>query len=101
MNKLMITVLLAGLILVTANSETVTVITTETYPDGAQETSIEYLEEDGSFKLDSFRQADKNHDGCLDKEEAHLLGIFNFSEFAKESPNCLNASEYKKAMHEK
>lgn len=100
MKKLMI-ILFVSSILAIAHSETVTVITTETYPDGTVGTSIEYIEEDDSFKLDSFKQADKNNDGCLDREEAHLLGIFNFSEFAKVSPNCLNASEYKKAMHAK
>lgn len=79
-------------------AEVDTIIETTTYPDGERKVAVEYQNTPGSFKLDTFEEADQNNDGCLDKKEADDKGIRDFSKYAKSSPKCLNAEEYLKAM---
>lgn len=92
-------IIIAALVsLSSAWAEVDTVIKTTTYPDGKSNVAVEYENTPGTFKLDTFEEADQNNDGCIDKKEAYDKGIRDFANYAKASAKCLNAEEYAKAM---
>jgi len=71
-----------------------TVITTT---DG-QVTSVEKIDRpppESAFM--SFEEADKNGDGCVDRQEARDAGILRFGRFDRRGTGCLNREEFREA----
>ena len=49
--------------------------------------------------MPSFAEADANHDGCVNRQEAHNVGILtsDFNKFARKG--CLTQQTYQEAAH--
>lgn len=84
--------------LVSAQSVETTFVIQDT-KDGEQVIDVIYNEVEVGEKIDPFAEADKNSDGCLDRQEARDMGILNFDRFALTNKQCLNEEEYNAAIH--
>lgn len=76
-----------------------TIFTVKDTKDGTEVIDVQYRTVEPNFQIDTFAQADKNGDGCLDRTEAKDMGILNFDRFAVTKKGCLNEEEYLRAMH--
>jgi|APFre7841882590_1041340.scaffolds.fasta_scaffold309967_1 hypothetical protein len=90
----LLAVLLAG----TAFAGTETVITTEQLPDGTEKRSVEYRNVAPTPPDLSFESADQNHDGAIDRQEAHDQGILNFDRADLNRDGRLDDEEYQHAL---
>lgn len=75
-----------------------TIFTIQNTKDGEQVVDVRYQKVPYDFEIDTFAEADKNGDGCLDRAEALDMGILNFDRFARTNKKCLNEDEYLRAM---
>ena len=86
--------LFAGL----AHAKTETVVTTVTNPDGTVTRQVEQREVPNSEPDLSFEWADRNHNGCIDPQEAKDMGILNFAKADTARRGCLGRAEYEHAL---
>jgi hypothetical protein len=71
--KSLLSISVFTLLELTTNAQTMTTIETKILPNGEKEVAVEYTKKN-DFVTDSYQQADKNNDNCIDKKEAVDLG---------------------------
>lgn len=79
-------------------AKTETIVTTTTNPDGTVTRQVEQREVPNSVPDQSFEWADRNHNGCIDRQEAKDMGILNFAKADTKRRGCLDRDEYEHAL---